>query len=378
MIALLSKSLRDLRGHFLLAGFDLRLVGGCVRDWYISGHISNDIDLCTDADPVEQQAIYEANGVRHIATGLSHGTWTVVLDRPYEITSLRTETCHDGRHAKVAWSKDWLADLSRRDLTINAMAMTFDGDVIDPFDGRDDLDARLVRFVGNPVDRMQEDYLRILRFFRFVGRFGTGDPEAYAAAKQCAPGLEKISRERIWSEIAKIISGSPKLLADLIGHGVHRHIGLPERSATNILEVIIAHHDTQDPASLMGLYLGSESAVYALAAAWKWSNDDRNQAAFIAGHQTITLQSAKACLAVDGVPKYWVTEALRIAMQGGDVPEIVAWTVPTFPVAGADLLGLGLVGKEVGKALTSLKHLWESSKFKLDREQLLGTLQRSN
>ena len=171
-ISFITDDLKALRAQFVAAGFDLRLVGGVVRDT-IASIPAKDIDLCTDATPEQQIEIYHRYGYRAIPTGLQHGTITVVLDSvPYEITSLRIDVKTDGRHAEVEFTNDWHADLARRDLTINAMAMTFDGEVIDPFGGQQDLQDRVVRFVGDAEQRIQEDYLRILRCIRFMGRFG--------------------------------------------------------------------------------------------------------------------------------------------------------------------------------------------------------------
>ena len=201
-------TLKALRAAFQSRGFDIRLVGGAVRDILV-GVEPKDMDFCTDANPDEQREIYTAHGYRFVETGLQHGTITVVIDHVgYEITSLRTETDHDGRHATVAYTRDWMEDLSRRDFTFNAMAMTFDGEVIDPFGGRDDLQNQMVRFVGDADARVKEDYLRILRWFRFQARFGKPgriDPAAWQAILDNYKGLKQISRERVWSELKKIV-----------------------------------------------------------------------------------------------------------------------------------------------------------------------------
>lgn len=373
----LADELRELRKTFQKSHFDLRLVGGCVRDWINDPTCApHDFDLCTDANPSEQKAIYETCGVHHFNTGVAHGTWTVLLDRPYEITSLRTETKHDGRHAEVSWTRDWLADLGRRDLTINAMAMDFDGIVIDPFYGIRDLKTKHVRFVGRASDRMREDYLRILRFFRFQARFGDTsfyDEEVILAIRECAQGLTQISRERIWSEIAKLINVKPMLLLDMIDLGVMPYIGLPVRSA-NLIDVALAQKQTKDPVSLMAVYLGSEQSVQALAADWKWSNDERKQGMFIAANfGKVDLSLARTMVAVDGVSKYWVAEALRVDRLAltAEAQEIIEWPVPSFPVGGDDLLALGINGVDVGRWLKRLRVVWGASNFKMNKDELV-------
>ena len=155
---------------FADAGFELVFVGGCVRDALL-GKEPKDVDLATSATPEEQISLYNQNGIRFIETGLQHGTVTAVLDgEPYEITTYRIDKETDGRHAKVDYTRDLVEDLSRRDLTFNAIAMRFDGTLVDPFDGMADLHNGRVRFVGNAQQRIEEDYLRILRFFpSFLG-----------------------------------------------------------------------------------------------------------------------------------------------------------------------------------------------------------------
>jgi tRNA nucleotidyltransferase (CCA-adding enzyme) len=382
----ITPELKNLRNSFTTRGFDIRFTGGCVRD-HLFGIEPNDYDFATNATPEEQQEIYEADGIECVDTGLKHGTWTVVLSpqQVHEITSLRTETGHDGRHASVSWTRDWLIDLARRDLTINAMAMTFEGELIDPFDGQRDLKNRYVRFVGNPTDRMREDYLRILRFFRFQGRFGTMqyDAAALKAVVECAPGLAGISKERVWSEIAKIVSVSPHMLMDmieLVGADIPKHIGLPVKinhsgKPGSIIEMILAQQHTKDPASLMAAYLDDEDSVRALATDWKWSARDRDQALFIVKDTDFTILASKLKVAVQGHPKYLVAESLRVHRKESLAKAIENWKVPLFPVPTQDLLDRGLMpGPNIGQTLRRLKSLWGDSNFKLDRTALLEAL----
>lgn len=228
---LITPDLQRLRHAFQAQGFDLRLVGGCVRD-LLAGLPAKDIDLCTDASPDEQREVYRQSDIFCVDTGLKHGTWTAVLNHiPYEITSLRIDRNPDGRHAEVLYIRDWDLDLERRDLTINAMALDFDGTLYDPFGGQDDLRAGIVRFVGDADARLTEDYLRILRWYRFQARFGrTGPtPETEAALMTHAPGLRGISRERVWAEMKRIIAHPRgyETLALMHQHGIFPHIDLP-------------------------------------------------------------------------------------------------------------------------------------------------------
>ncbi|PPR20610.1 MAG: CCA-adding enzyme, partial [Alphaproteobacteria bacterium MarineAlpha10_Bin3] len=174
---------------------EVRFVGGCVRDAVLGRTIAADIDLATDAAPERVMELIRAAGHKAVPTGIAHGTVTAVIDgKPFEITTLRRDVDTDGRHATVAFTDDWVVDAARRDFTINAMSLTPDGVLYDPFGGRADLEAGRVRFVGQAHDRITEDYLRLLRYFRFHAHFGRGPPDrdALAACRARAPGLGRL------------------------------------------------------------------------------------------------------------------------------------------------------------------------------------------
>ena len=199
-----------------------RIVGGAVRD-ALAGVPIADIDLATPDPPEATTASLERAGLRVIPTGLSHGTVTALVDdRAFEITTLRRDVSTDGRHAEVAWTTDWRADAARRDFTINAMSLARDGTLYDYFGGQSDLAAGIVRFVGDPATRIAEDFLRILRFFRFFARYARAAPDqaATSAIRAAVPGLARLSPERLWSELKKILSAPAPgaaihLMADL-------------------------------------------------------------------------------------------------------------------------------------------------------------------
>ena len=191
-------------------GDHARVAGGAVRDALL-GVEPKDWDVATVLLPTEVMAMAERAGFDVIPTGLQHGTVTVVVDgMPLEVTTLRSDVETDGRHAEVEFVTDWKEDAARRDLTMNAMFMTVDGSVQDFFGGTEDLWEGRVRFVGHATDRIEEDFLRILRFFRFAGRMGvaTFDVEALRAIKRLSPNLSRISGERVWMEMSKILSGN--------------------------------------------------------------------------------------------------------------------------------------------------------------------------
>ena len=230
---LLTPPLLHLQEIFKRRGYSLRLVGGVVRDLLL-GVKPKDVDLATECTPTEMVDMFEAANIRHIPTGIQHGTITVHMadtQTDYEITTLRVDRETDGRHAVVDFTTDWKLDAERRDLTINAMSLDLQGKLYDYFDGQKHLDERRIVFVGDPVTRIREDYLRILRYFRFYGRLvgqeGQHEPENMHAIKTLAPGLRNISVERVWMEMRRILIGghAPHLVRVMYETGVADCIG---------------------------------------------------------------------------------------------------------------------------------------------------------
>ncbi|MBT7756032.1 MAG: CCA tRNA nucleotidyltransferase, partial [Rhodospirillaceae bacterium] len=213
------------------AGATPRFVGGCVRDGLL-GRSSSDLDIAIDQLPEDSMRLLEDSGIKVIPTGLKHGTITAIVDsQHFEVTALRVDVENFGRHAKVAFTDDWRLDAARRDFTINAIYADGDGQLYDPDGGRDDLAAGRVRFVGNAAQRIVEDKLRILRFFRFFALFGRGapDPDALAACAAAAPGIDGLSGERVRDEIFKLLAApDPTPSLELMaGSGVLQHV-LPD------------------------------------------------------------------------------------------------------------------------------------------------------
>ena len=216
---------------FKESGYDIRLVGGVVRDLLLNVP-SKDIDLSTNATPEQMKDVFVKNGIKYIETGLKHGTLTAHVNNvDFEVTTLRYDTEEDGRWAKVVFTDDWKLDAERRDLTINAMSMDTECTLYDYFGGVDDLECRRVRFVGDSRQRIKEDYLRILRYFRFYGRIARDedkhDQDVLEVVKETAQGLERIAVERIWMELSKILLGNfaPSLIKHIYELGVADHIG---------------------------------------------------------------------------------------------------------------------------------------------------------
>lgn len=229
--SILTPELFMLAAPFEQRGYDLRIVGGAVRD-ILLGIEPKDVDLGTNATPSEMIEMFKKNDLRYIETGLQHGTLTVhVNKRDFEVTTLRIDAETDGRHAKVLFTNDWRLDAERRDLTFNAMSLGLDGTLYDYFGGREDLYNHRVKFVGDPKSRIEEDYLRILRYFRFYGRIAlledNHDEKTLNVIKECAEGLKKIAVERIWIEVSKILTGNyaPGLVLKMYELNVSQSIG---------------------------------------------------------------------------------------------------------------------------------------------------------
>ncbi len=228
---LLTPDLLKLASIFRNNGYGFRLVGGVVRDLLLGTH-PKDVDIATECTPEEMVKLLVLHEYRYIPTGLDHGTITVHIGSTnYEITTLRVDRVTDGRHAVVDFTNDWRLDALRRDLTINSMSLGVDGTLYDYFDGQRHLLEKKVVFVGDARTRIREDYLRILRYFRFYGRIvpevGQHDKETLEAIRDTTDGLRGIAVERVWVEMAKILTGhhSPHLVRMMYDLGVAQNIG---------------------------------------------------------------------------------------------------------------------------------------------------------
>ena len=204
---LMTPELKKLGTVFNKAGHEIRLVGGVVRDLALK-KFPKDVDLATDANPNDVVELLNKNNIKNKPTGIEHGTITAIINKtPYEITTLRADKETAGRRAKVQFVKDWKQDAERRDLTYNAMSLDFKGKLYDYFGGMDDLQDKVSAFVGDPDERIKEDFLRILRYFRFQSKLEDPkwDQNTIKAIANNADDLKRISVERIWSELKKML-----------------------------------------------------------------------------------------------------------------------------------------------------------------------------
>tara|TARA_R110000822_G_scaffold147309_1_gene286316 strand:+ start:26 stop:1798 length:1773 start_codon:yes stop_codon:yes gene_type:complete len=360
--SVITSSIKKLDKVFKSNNYELRIVGGAVRDIAL-GKTPKDIDLATDATPDEMIAILDKAGIKHKPTGLEHGTLTAILDsEPFEITTLRADTETDGRHAEVEFVTNWEEDAKRRDLTYNAMSMDMEGNVFDYFNGMDDLQDKVSKFVGDAEQRITEDYLRILRYFRFQGRLSTPtwDKDTLKAISSNTSGLQKISAERIWQEMSKVLAGNN--VANILDHmtktGVSKVIGL----STNDLSKVKDNGNSIVALAQMGNTVD-------IAKRWRLSNNESALLDFLVKNKNNSLDQKKVeDMIADGINKDLISALATL--QSKDVN--IDAEVPNFPVTGADLIATGMKpGPEIGAKLGQLKQEWKQSNFKATKDELL-------
>lgn len=409
-----TKETRGLSSVFEKAGHEIRLVGGCVRD-RVCFQEPKDLDFATDATPIEMLNLANRLGLRTFHTleevdknpgiwergALKHGTVPFIIDgEVYEITTLREDVDTNGRHAEVRFVRDFRTDAARRDLTFNAMSVDASGKLYDYFGGQDDIENSVVRFIGNPQARIQEDFLRILRFFRFRARFGPTskaarsseaasiDLEQLEAIRNTAKGLRRISGERIWMEMEKILV-HPKgfnQVQDMATYGVMNEIDLPIIISQQMSGGAQAAKNGAPAAAVLGMILapayqapnqfpGIPNAAK-LAERWKFSRKDRELAAFIGSEMrsggSHILSILEKAVEPRANPEHY---AILMDIYGRhDDARRIREELPIFPVTGKDLVNVGVApGPELGERMNALRREWKDSAFTLTKDELLGT-----
>ncbi|WP_417815764.1 CCA tRNA nucleotidyltransferase [Thalassospira alkalitolerans] len=399
-------------------GGTARFVGGIVRDALLKRELS-DIDIACDLKPEETVAALEKVGLKVIPTGIKHGTVTAITQaHAYEITTLRVDVVTDGRHAEVAFTDSWLGDAKRRDFTFNALYCDLDGTIYDPFDGEIDLREGRVRFIGVAEDRIAEDYLRILRFFRFHAWFGRPplDPVGAEACRKAASGLCDISPERIRDELLKLLrSRSPAAtMTDMIGFNVLPVI-LPDIVDTARLRIMEWLDSTAlaDPAikpdplrRLAALYRPSDNFEDEMLAATEFgrslrlSGDETDRfAAMIANAHLISPDISDDMIRRDlyrmGADAFRDAVLLAWAARAAIPPRLSSsensrwqnllqaatdWVPVTLPIQGRDLLSAGLApaGPQMGQMLKQAEEYWLANAFMPGREDLMTYLAAEN
>lgn len=384
-------------------GGQARIVGGVVRNALMGIPVS-DFDIATTVLPEEVMKRAEKAGIKAVPTGLKHGTVTLVVEHvPFEVTTLRKDVETDGRHAEVAFTDDWDADARRRDFTINALYCDAEGTVHDPVGGLADVERRNVRFIGEADDRIAEDHLRILRFFRFFAWYGGGRPDA-SGLKACARARDKLSTlsaERVWAEMTKIMSAPDpaRALLWMRTSGVLANV-LPETEKWGIdaihglvaaetafgwpAEALIRLAAIVPPVAERMANLSQRLRLSRAEAAWLQAFAETVPvAAELAAHALaerlyregtdgiiarlkldIAAEKARDGESLDSLKRiHGLSHALATALS---------WKRPVFPVKGSDLASLGVApGPEMGARLKSLEADWVASGFTLSRADLL-------
>ncbi len=373
-----------------------RIVGGAVRDALLGRNVT-DADLATVFVPAEVIARAEAAGMRTVPTGIEHGTVTVITDgKPFEVTTLRRDVETDGRHAVVRFTSDWTEDAARRDFTMNALYCDIAGTVLDPLGGVDDLKAGRVRFVGRPEDRIREDYLRILRFFRFFAWYGKGrpDPEALKACAKLKSGLATLSAERVWAELKRLLAAPDparallwmrttevlqKVLPESWGiDAIHRLVEAERAEAWEPdpllrLEAVLPPHRARIDALATRLRLSRAEASRLHA----WADTAEPDPGATEPQFAQALYRSGVPGVRDRVRHALARELDKENLEAADALRRLAafadeWQPPVFPVTGNDLIAVGVApGPDVGKRLREIEARWVESGFSLSRETLL-------
>ena len=354
-----------------------RYVGGAVRDSLLGLPVA-DVDIATALLPLEVIDRLEAGGIKAIPTGIEHGTITAAVDgKNYEITTLRRDVATDGRRATVAFATDWREDAARRDFTINALyADPATGEIFDYFDGSGDLQKRRLRFIGDAHQRIAEDFLRILRYFRFLARYGGGtlDPEAIDACAAGAHGLTALSRERIAQELTRILALKDPVVSVglMITHGIFTPF-LPELSATaadDLQRLVEREQKFAQPVSLparfLALVTSDAIAVDKVTARLKLSNKLREGCARRLQAPTPKAGNIRAIAYRTDIDT--ARDVVMLFAADVDVHHCLArldgWESPSLSIKGGALIEMGLpTGPLVAQTLQAIETAWVEEEF---------------
>ncbi|MBZ9858997.1 CCA tRNA nucleotidyltransferase [Mesorhizobium sp. CA12] len=400
---LADKHLQKLLAALKQGGEEARVAGGAVRNALIGQPVA-DIDIAATTVPEETVRRAEAAGFKTVPTGIEHGTITVIAGgKPYEVTTLRADVETDGRRAKVSFGRDWKADAERRDFTINALYAEADGTVVDLVGGVADIEARRLRFIGDAEARIREDYLRILRFFRFFAWYGDGRPDA-EGLKACArlkDGLARLSAERVWSELKKLLSAPDpsRALLWMRQAGVLTAV-LPESEKWGIDAIhglVKTGKDlgwAADPVLRLEAIVPPDAVrMKTLGERLRLSNDEAGRLR----HWALTIAPDAKATETELAKKLYYgdrngyIDRIRLAlaaartravednqamMEAGGFSRLLnftlKWEKPVFPIKGADLTALGASpGPKLGATLKNLEKEWVESGFTLERGALV-------
>ena len=359
-------------------GYQVLFVGGCVRNTILKMPVT-DIDLATDAQPEEIIKIAKENNIRFVPTGLAHGTITLIIgNKNYQITTFRTDFDHDGRYAKVEFTESLLLDASRRDLTINALYCNHVGEVIDPLNGLDDIKKQKIKFIGNPNERIKEDNLRILRFFRFQAIYGNKNLEIDSIALEACHNhkskLAALSKERITSELRKILS-APNPLEVMIKMN---ETGVLNELFQNVsIDSLEAYLKTEEKFKININWLGrllslqvtqEEESLKLTRCEFKFLKQTKS-----AIENQIHVLEFSYYNGVENGKIYSILQNFRhnIILSKNLLNQINSLATKKFPITAKDLMP-EISGKKLGEALRSLEDRWIKSNFTLSKKELLA------
>lgn len=376
-------------------GVEARFVGGCVRDWILGrADDRTDIDIAVDRPPETVMRALQADKIKVVPTGIRHGTVTAVVDgRPFELTTLRRDVETDGRRAVVAFTDDWRIDAERRDFTFNALYAERDGTIHDYFDGRRDLAAGRVRFIGDPDQRIAEDRLRVLRFFRFHAWFGRPpfDGPGLEACRRNAGALLGLSGERVRKELLRTLEAlAPADALEAMAESGALDHWLPEYAGTARLRALIGREEIgreerADGLRRLAAVLPVGADATAIGKRLKLSTQE--------AMRLDVMLAAEPAVDIEGGAKAWraaiyrqgnrfFADRLLLAVEApGDWQAALAmarsWAAPDLPVSGGDALKLGLKpGPRVGALIEAVERWWIEGDFAADRAACLAELKR--
>lgn len=374
-----------------------RFVGGCVRN-AVRGEAVDDIDIATVLTPQQVIAAAKAAGLEAVPTGLEHGTITVIADHtPYEVTTLRRDVSTDGRRATVAFTESWEEDAQRRDFRMNALYADPDGAIHDPTGGGiDDARAGRVMFIGDAETRIREDYLRILRFFRFNAWYGRGDLDAagLAACATLKAGLTDLSAERVWKEIKKLLAApDPARALNAMERSGVRALVLPEAERLGRLERLISIEGDLfldvDPLTRLAAALPDQAAARSVARRLKVSNEERDRIVRALGDEeriTSYMSMREMRRAVYRIGKQTFLDRVQLAWAGDPkdktatqwralIPLAQTWEPPSLPMTGDQVIHAGVPpGPLVGQVLKEVEAWWIDADFPDDPLALVERL----
>ena len=392
-------ALQRLLGVLDRDGEEARAVGGAVRNALIALPVE-EIDVATTALPEEVVRRVAAAGFKPVPTGIEHGTVTVVIDgKPFEVTTLRRDVETFGRRARVAFTDDWAEDAARRDFTINAMFLAVDGRLFDPFGGLTDIKAGRVRFVGEARARIEEDVLRLLRYFRFFAHFDRPPPDAdaLAACAEFAPKLPTLSGERVRAELFKLLAApDPASTLDLMArerildHVLQEADDIPRLAALTAIEIGVLQRAPDSLLRLAAVLVGGGPAAVTVAVRLRLSNKERARLTALASSAPIAppmderamrrlLQRLGADPFADHVLLNWAEARVKGTADDRAWRALFesarAWVPIAFPIRGEDALTLGLApGPDIGELMSAVEEWWAAQDFRPDRAACLAQL----